>query len=206
MSDEWLRLGEVARLLGVHPSTARSWSDQGNIPVYRTKGGHRRYRRSEMDIWMQSQRGSAPINANIVVQNMLRNTRFQIGEGCLKKETWYNKLDEKARLYYRMSGRTLLQGLIRYLNSEDEEAIAEAQALGYEYSSRGRRHGLSSVESANALLFFRNLLIESMLSVYEGASVCSPNAWSDMFRKINHFTDHILVKILETYAIYQKAE
>ena len=159
MSAEWMSLGDVAQLLGVHSSTVRSWSNQGVLPVHRTKGGHRRYRRSEIELWMQSQRSGVPIEPGVVMQNMLRNTRFQISEGHLQEESWYKKLDEDARIQYRMSGRALLQGLISYLKSENEQAVAEAQALGYEYSSRGRRHGLSSVEATNALLFFRNMLI-----------------------------------------------
>ena len=73
------------------------------------------------------------------------------------------------------------------------------------YASRGRRYGQNSVEATRAFLFFRNLLIESMLSVYEAAAVHSPHAWSSMFRKVNEFTDLILITLLETYEAYQRA-
>lgn len=202
---EWLSLGDVAEILGVHPSTVRSWSDQGALPVHRTKGGHRRYRRSEVDLWLQSRRGAGSTKANLVMQNALRNTRFHISEGRLADERWYAKLDEEAREQYRISGRALLHGLVNTLNSDSDEETAEAEALGYEYASRGRRYGLSSVEATHAFLFFRNMLIESMLSVYEAAAIQSPDAWSDMLRKINTFTDLILVTILETYEVYRRA-
>ena len=45
MNDEWLSLSDAAKLLGVHPSTVRLWSDKGVLPTHRTSGGHRRYRR-----------------------------------------------------------------------------------------------------------------------------------------------------------------
>lgn len=205
MPEEWLSLGDVAQILGVHPSTVRSWSDQGVLPVHRTKGGHRRYRRGEIELWLQSQRSDPPEEADLMIQNALRNTRFRISEGRLQAEPWYNKLDENARQQYRMSGRALLQGLINYLTSDGQQAISEAQALGYEYAARGRRYGLNSVEATHAFLFFRNMLIETMLSMYESAAVQSAHAWSDMFRKINAFTDQILIKILETYEVYQQA-
>jgi excisionase family DNA binding protein len=197
-------LSQVAEVLGVHPSTARYWSDQGILPVHRTKGGHRRYLRSEVDLWVQSQRARGFGEVNLVVQNALRNTRLQISEGRLAAEAWYNKLDDEAREQYRYSGRTLLQGLINYMNSGSPQATTEAEALGFEYASRGRRYGLDSVEATHAFLFFRNVLIESMLRVYESAAVRSPHAWSDMFRRINEFTDHILITILETYEAYQR--
>jgi excisionase family DNA binding protein len=204
MSEQWLSLSDVAELLGVHPSTVRNWSNAGMLPVHRTQGGHRRYLQSEVNLWMQSQRADGPADVHLVVQNVLRSTRFQVSEGRLKAEAWYNKLDEDARELYRASGRGLLQGLISYMTASGEAAQSEAEALGYEYASRGRRYELNSVEAMHAFLFFRNLLIESMLSVYEAAAVRSPYAWSDMFRKVTEFTDQILVTLLETYDAYQK--
>jgi excisionase family DNA binding protein len=204
MSNEWLTLSDAAEILGVHPSTVRKWSDEGVLPVRRTQGGHRRYLRSEVELWMQSQRPDEPDNLHLVVQSALRNTRFQISEGRLNEEPWYAKLDESAREQYRKSGRTLMQGLIGYLASNGHSANAEAQAVGFEYASRGKRYGLSIADAANAFLFFRNVLLESMLSMYEDASVRSPYAWSDMFRKVNAFTDHILITLLETYTAYER--
>ena len=203
MPNDWLSLSEAAAALGVHPSTVRSWSDAGVLPVHRTQGGHRRYRRSEIDLWLRSQR-SESTELNLVIQNALRTTRFQISEGKLNSETWYGKLDEEAREQYRVSGRALLQGLINAIISPNGLDIAEADALGYEYASRGNRYGLSSVEAMRAFLFFRNVLLESTLQMFESAAVRSPHAWSEMFRRITQFTDRILVKLLETYELYQR--
>jgi len=208
MPNEWLSLSKVATILGVHPSTIRNWSDQGMIPVYRTQGGHRRYLRSEVELWIESQRANGDdslADIRLAMQSALKNTRFQISEGRLNEELWYQKLDDEARQQYRASGRSLLQGLLKFLTSEHELATAEAEALGYEYASRGRRYGMNSVEATHAFLFFRNVLMESMLSVYEAAAVRSPFAWSDMFRKMGDFTDKILITIMETYEVYQRA-
>ena len=204
MQAEWLSLSKVAQILGVHPSTARNWSDQGVLPVHRTSGGHRRYLRGEVELWMQAQRTDSLGDANLLVQNALRNTRFQVSEGRLNAESWYLKLDDAAREQYRASGRGLLQGLISALSSNESGVIAEAEALGSEYAARGRRYGLSVTEAVNAFLFFRNLLLEAMLGMYEAAAVRSPHAWSDMFRRMNQFTDRILLTILETYDAFQR--
>ena len=208
MPNEWLSLSKVATILGVHPSTIRNWSNQGMIPVHRTQGGHRRYLRSEVELWMESQRANGDdslADIRLAMQSALKNTRFQISEGRLNEELWYQKLDDEARQQYRASGRSLLQGLLKFLTSEHDLATAEAEALGYEYASRGRRYGMNSVEATHAFLFFRNVLMESMLSVYEAAAVHSPFAWSDMFRKMGDFTDKILITIMETYEVYQRA-
>jgi excisionase family DNA binding protein len=201
---EWLSLSKAAELLGVHPGTVRIWSDQGVLPVHRTQGGHRRYKRDEVELWMQSQRDTGQSGLDLVVQTALRNTRFQISEGRLSEEGWYNKLDEEAREQYRQSGRGLVQGLIGYLGSNGKVAEAEARALGYEYAARARRYELSMIEATSAFLFFRNVLVESMLAVYEAASVRSPNAWSELLRKVNAFTDRILTTLLETYDAYNR--
>jgi excisionase family DNA binding protein len=199
MPAEWLNLSETAKILGVHPSTIRNWADQGKLPVHRTEGGHRRFKRSEIELWQQSQRANGPDDAQMVVQKALKLTRFHITEGHLQAEAWYQKLDEDARMQYRFSGRNMMQGLIAYLSSDGDEAEAEARSLGYEYATRGRRYGLSILDATQAFLFFRNTLLDAMLTVYEAAAVSSSRAWSDMFRKINAFTDRILVTLMDTY-------
>lgn len=206
MPSEWMSLSKVAQMLGVHPSTVRNWSDQGVLPVHRTSGGHRRYLRSEVELWLESQRANQPADFQLVVQNALRNTRMQISEGALKDEPWYAKLDEEARVQYRLSGRALVQGLISYMHADGNKAAAEARALGYEYASRGRRYGLSVLEATHAFLFFRNNIIDSMLAIFESAAVNSPSAWGSMYRQVTTFTDLILLTILETYEAHEHSK
>ena len=39
----WLRVADVARLLGVSANTVRRWTDAGRLVAFRSPGGHRRY-------------------------------------------------------------------------------------------------------------------------------------------------------------------
>jgi excisionase family DNA binding protein len=50
---EWLTLGQAAKYLGVAQSTIRKWSDQGRVPAFYTPGGHRRYRRRDLDSFLE---------------------------------------------------------------------------------------------------------------------------------------------------------
>ncbi|HXR11608.1 MAG TPA: response regulator [Gaiellaceae bacterium] len=50
---EWMTLGQAARFLGVAQSTIRKWSDQGRVPAFYTPGGHRRYRRSDLETFLE---------------------------------------------------------------------------------------------------------------------------------------------------------
>jgi excisionase family DNA binding protein len=49
---EWLTLGQAARFLGVAQSTIRKWSDQGRVPAFYTPGGHRRFRRGDLETFL----------------------------------------------------------------------------------------------------------------------------------------------------------
>ncbi len=51
--SEWLTLGQAARFLGVAQSTIRKWSDQGRVPAFYTPGGHRRYRRPDLERFLE---------------------------------------------------------------------------------------------------------------------------------------------------------
>jgi excisionase family DNA binding protein len=49
---DWLTLGQAAKYLGVAQSTIRKWSDQGRVPAFYTPGGHRRYRRRDLELFL----------------------------------------------------------------------------------------------------------------------------------------------------------
>jgi excisionase family DNA binding protein len=207
MSGEWLSLSQVAEMLGVHPSTVRNWSDHGRLPVHRTQGGHRRYRRSELELWLQAQGKENLVDADQVLQRAVNLIRVQINEGRLENETWYQKLDQEARDHYRRSGQALFQGLVNFLSTDSEhEAMAEARSLGYEYASRGNRYGLTMAEATKAFLFFRDALMESVLDVYASAQISAPNVWAKMLHKINVFTDQALVAFIEMFQAYKEGK
>jgi excisionase family DNA binding protein len=50
---DWLTLGQAARYLGVAQSTIRKWSDNGRVRAFKTPGRHRRYRRDDLDAFLQ---------------------------------------------------------------------------------------------------------------------------------------------------------
>jgi excisionase family DNA binding protein len=51
--SDWLTLGQAAKYLGMAQSTIRKWSDNGRLPAFYTPGGHRRYRRSDLDQFLE---------------------------------------------------------------------------------------------------------------------------------------------------------
>jgi len=46
---QFLRIGEAAKILGVHPGTLRRWEKEGRIKAYRIEGiGERRFELEEI--------------------------------------------------------------------------------------------------------------------------------------------------------------
>jgi excisionase family DNA binding protein len=202
--NEWLSLSDAANILGVHPSTVRLWSDKGILPVRKTQGGHRRYKRSEISIWAESNDGSR-LEAPQLIQEVIRNLRIQISDGSLDRESWYQKLDEEARLKYQASGRSLFHGLMNYVASKDEEAKTEAYAIGYEYASRARRYQLSYVDATRAFLFFRSKLFDAFNKVLSETKAPVVQT-SQMYKTLNLFMDDIQIYLLQTYESLESAK
>ena len=205
MTEEWLSLSETAEILGVHPNTLRRWADRGFLPVHRTEGGHRRFRREDITIWQQTRESNGSPAANLVILSALWHTRFIIKEGELETQTWYQKIDTKGREKFRVGGKEMLGGLRTYLSNGDAVATAEAQHVGSNYAYWAFSQGLSSTDATRAFLFFRKMLLDSVIEVYKHVTVGSPQAWAEMFQKINNYSDLILQSMLQTYEDYQQS-
>ncbi len=75
---DWLRLSEAAAMLGVSLNTLRRWSDSGKLVCYRSPGGHRRYRRGDVETLLRAQSGEGrPGEASS------RRPVFAAGDGAL---------------------------------------------------------------------------------------------------------------------------
>jgi len=67
---EWLTLGQAAAFLGAAQSTVRKWADSGRLPAFYTPGGHRRFRRSDLEAFLAGPRrgpGAARAGASVLV-------------------------------------------------------------------------------------------------------------------------------------------
>jgi excisionase family DNA binding protein len=64
---DWLTLGQAAKYLGVAQSTIRKWSDNGRVPAFYTPGGHRRYRRGDLEAFLQRSGPSGSAGATVLI-------------------------------------------------------------------------------------------------------------------------------------------
>jgi excisionase family DNA binding protein len=65
--SEWLTLGQAAKYLGVAQSTIRKWSDLGRVPAFYTPGGHRRYKRADLDAFLERSGPGRPARGPLVL-------------------------------------------------------------------------------------------------------------------------------------------
>ena len=202
---EWLTLSEVAQILGVHPSTVRIWANEGKIPVHRTNGGHRRFRRSELELWMLSRDQTHEVDIpRDFIQALLRQVETQMTQSQVRNLPWYRKLGEEAREQYRQRGQALAQRLWVYLTGENADASEEAKGLGYEYATLARRSGLTEGEALTAFLFFAGVVVDALVEVVEHSQVQSPHVWAAVMQKIKNFVSDVATSMLETYQAYEK--
>ena len=201
--DEWLSLSEAAELLGMHPATVRLWADRNELPSRRTNGGHRRFRRSEIEsrLRQDAERKPRP-TAQLLVQSVLGRVRFAFTDGTLKTLPWYVRFDDSALEAYRSLGRRVLELLLRALNNgaSAEELRAEAVLLGAEYGSVTRDSHVPVADAVRAFLYFRSLVDESVIQLAEVQGVRDhPDIpWAESLYQIQALTNELLPALIET--------
>ena len=52
--DELISVSKAAKMLGVHPDTLLNWDNLGKFKALRTAGGHRRYRISDIKLFLEN--------------------------------------------------------------------------------------------------------------------------------------------------------
>lgn len=200
-NSEWINLGDAAEFVGVHPATMRAWADKGEIPSQRTPGGHRRFRREDLEAWMEAQNRSQQAGAQLIMQNTLGQARLKLTEGNLSGQEWYQQLDEHLRAAHQHNGRRLLQLIMRYTssNGRDEAALEEARQIGRDYEEMGRTNGLSLGDTVRAYLFFREFLFQTIYDMTEASGSGSPTDWGQIRRLAGNFTDEVLLALVEAH-------
>lgn len=203
--NDWLNLSEAAELLGVHSATVRAWSDRGELPTQRTAGGHRRFRRADLEAWRggtgRVQERRQLTSAQLVVQNMLGRARLELTEGAFNDESWYQLLDDQAKKELREIGRRLLQLVVAYLTEPAQEArlLAQARQIGCDYQALGHRQGLSLVETTRAYLHFREFLSQTIYDMLEAAGTQGPTDWGELRRRIVLLTNDMLLALINAH-------
>ncbi|MBI4670351.1 MAG: helix-turn-helix domain-containing protein [Chloroflexi bacterium] len=197
---DWLTLTEASALLGIHPITLRSWADAGLVRLFRTPGGHRRFRREELLAFME-ERLPAPARTMVPAQDQtLANIRSELGSSPIRQAAWYTKLSDEQRVLHRELGQRLLGLLLQFVSRQENanEFLEQARELSRQYGLELAHAQLGSGELARAFLFFRRVIINA---TYHPAGT-SAQADADgvrLLERINAFMDELLIAALDHY-------
>ena len=200
--EEWISLSEAADLLGIHPATVRLWADRNELPSRRTNGGHRRFRRADIEARLRhdNEPKSNPA-AQLLIQSVLGRVRFAFTDGTLNTLLWYEHFDEQAREAYRLLGRRVLELLLRAITdgTHTGELRHEAIQLGTEYGSITHRSHVPVADAVRAFLYFRTLIDESVLQLAEvrGTRDHQDIPWLESLNQIQTITNEILPALIE---------
>ncbi len=156
-TERWLSIDEAARLLGVGQSTLRRWSDAGLVPVYRTAGGHRRYREADLLAVLKSEaRPRRRLSRKALTDLSYRLYQSQLLSQVTTRP-WYARYRPEHLAELRTLGRQLLDLTFRIVNRAVDRAslVRAGRAIGQRYGELSAAAGLSPAEAVEAFLAFR---------------------------------------------------
>lgn len=199
-TSEWVSLRQAADLLGVHPATVRNWADKGDIHSRRTPGGHRRFRKTDLTQYAETQGELQPLEVQVIIQNALGQTRMDIGGGTLSHETWYAAMSETTRGTLRDQGRRVLESLRGYLAAgAPDNRLVDAIRLGKDYAAILDKDGLSLPQAVRGFFYFSDFVTNAILTWSELNVPRSATEWANLLRQVNTFINTMLLSIIEYY-------
>ena len=200
-SLHWLTLSEAAQLLGIHPTTLRRWTDDGEIRCVRTPGGHRRFLDSDLQNFLEAQ--IQPVHhkpPQRLEQSLVLRTRRELKPDRMAGMLWHQAFSEADRAEQRASGRRLLGLAIQFTSRATgrEAILEEARRIGRGYGRDAVGRGLSLVDTTKAFLFFREAIIRS---ARPGLSRRGEYDAEDVHihRSLREFLDEVLFAMMAAY-------
>lgn len=200
--SDWVSLRRAADMLGVHPATVRNWADRGELASRRTPGGHRRFRRSDLEYLAKTHHPDEiqPAEVQLIIQNALGRTRMEVGDGMLDDVPWYTAMSDKTRAEMRTHGRSLLDALRKFLADDaPDEGLSEAIRLGKEYASALTDDGLTLPQALRGFFYFSEFVNSAILSWSEINTPHSTSEWATLLRPVQNFMNVMLLSLVEYY-------
>lgn len=198
--QSWLSLKQAAQQLGIHPTTLRRWADNGEIAVMLTPGGHRRFAVSDIERFAEDRHRVRVISGieKVWADQALTQTRKEIINH--RDEHWLLVFDEKDREHKRQLGRQLMGLMLQYISMSEggDNILQEARAIGRTHAENALSLGLPLVEALQAMLFFRDTLVEVAVHLPEIAHI-RPEANMRLLRRINTLLNTVQLSIADAY-------
>jgi excisionase family DNA binding protein len=194
--SRWVSLARACEILGVNESTVRRWADSGEIQVFRTPGGHRRFDEAELHLLVQNG-GRQPERAleNAAVSRIRRQLHSNKADA-----SWYRETDSEERDALRPLGRRLVEIVDDYLakRARRSDLEEEVSGIGEAYGEELLRRGMPLSQAIQAFTFFRRSLDETAKQLAERNRLSSDEA-STAREQIAGLADRVLLSMTTVY-------
>jgi excisionase family DNA binding protein len=199
---QWLTLTEAAEALRVHPTTLRRWADSGQVPVFLTPGGHRRFAASDVkDIAARrhSVRRVGPVE-RIWAEQALKQARIKLSEQ--EPPRWMRTQDEKGRDKHRQMGQQLMGLILEFLTAEeeDEALVRRAREFGRSYGRASREIRLPLTEALQAAMFFRDTLTATAVQLPDNIRIPT-GSQVRLVNRIGRIVNEVQLGVADSYSV-----
>ncbi len=197
----WLSLKKAADMLGIHPTTLRRWADHGDVPVYVTPGGHRRFLESDIAAMIESQRLVQGSGAEQVWANSALFATQQRLQNQSSRARWLEVFDDAQRAEQRALGNRLLDLIMHHiaLPESDESLLSEATGIANRYAVICSEIGLTAAQGLEIIIFFRDGMTEVALQMPQVADF-DDDMRLRLMRKINQVFNLIQLTFVKYYS------
>ncbi len=165
-----------------------------------TPGGHRRFTVEAIDAFTQSRQQLQPRVApeKTWSEKALTRTRTEITQGQPPQSL--QEMDSAVRDTHRRLGRQLMGLTMQFLSAEydSDDLLAEARNIGQEYGRIGIQTNMSLTDITEAMMYFRDTLLEVALELPENTRV-KPDSNVRFVRRINQLLNTVQLAMAGEY-------
>jgi len=193
----WISLRQASTLLGVNPSTLRRWADAGQVRIFRTPGGHRRFSEADLEALMAGKRPPAAQSYEALAGEAAGRIRRSLQAG---EPSWLRGLDEKAREeLYNLASR-VFELASRFLSRPTRRGRfrEEARRLGREYGQKLSAAGLSFQETLETFSLFRRTLLNTALEMAQKGGLAIGDL-AETSAQVGELADEVLLAMSEAF-------
>jgi excisionase family DNA binding protein len=199
--NKWLSLKQAAEMLGIHPTTLRRWADNGDIPVYVTPGGHRRFLESDVQTMIDSRLVSHSEGTEEIWATTALTTTKQRLHGDYPGLKWLNSFNDEQRQEQRLLGQQMLDLIMHHMTlpEDDESLLRQAESIAIRYAQSCMNVGLTVDQSLEIAIFFRDSITESALQLPQVVNFDDETRLRFM-RKINQVLNLLQLTLVKYYS------
>ncbi|MBN1368950.1 MAG: helix-turn-helix domain-containing protein [Dehalococcoidaceae bacterium] len=204
--ETWLSIGEACRILGVSEATLRQWTDDRQIRVFITPGGHRRYERKQLEEFMDSRRNVLGMKDLIARLEDTAAPHREIGSSFSSPANASVKLDESQKRHLAHLGRNLLDLIIAYVSEPDkrDEIMLEAGSVGQSFGTCLAEAELSLTDSIQSFIAHRRPIIDGVMTMMKQREIVAEEILACL-PLIDNIIDQTLLELTRAYQNYPRS-